>query len=120
MELYHIIKLTTTMDNNIVSSQMITKYPQTKQAAIRIFLLKLADKMRWPRSFAGKLCLDIQPTRTDLEEVIAINWQPRLLMPKSQLRWAMWKLKIDGIYTVPTPEPGDDYGVQTYILSSYK
>ena len=117
---YHVIKLTTMLDvhNTIVGSKVLTSHALCHPAAIRFCLVKISEAMEWSIDFAKNIYLDTVPTQIDLEEFRAVNWNPRLLTPESKLKWAMWKLQIDGNFTVPGFQPGDNYGVQTYMLAS--
>lgn len=117
---YHLVKITTTPDNQIVATRILTRQPRFKRQTIRYALTDIATCMQWPHAiqdFAKQLRLDTRPSQIDLDELCAVNWEPRLLMPESKLRWAAWKLLEDGRYTVPGYEPGDNYGIQTYLLA---
>lgn len=116
---YHVVKLTTMLDthNTIVGSKVLTDQALCHPAAIRFCLVKIAEDMEWPIDFAKNIYLDAVPTKIDLEEFRAINWNPNLLTPESKLRWAMWKLQIDGNFKVPGFQPRDNYGVHTYMIT---
>lgn len=123
IERYHIVKITTaSYDSHILASRVLTDRPLWPRPAIRATIRSIAADMGWDRDpsiidFKEKLRLDACPSQIDIDEFRAVNWNPSLLMPESQLRWAICKLFEDGRFTVPVPEPGDSYGIQTYILA---
>ena len=119
---YHIVKITTTNDNQIVATKVLTPRPLLLRSALRLALRNIAHYMKWDRDptipdFIKNINLDTRPSQIDLDELQAVNWEPRFLIPESQLRWAVWKLQEDKRFTVPGHEPDDDYGIQTYTLA---
>lgn len=114
---YHIIKLTQTEDGLPRKCQVLTTRPFTRLTAIHWFLLELIQSMRWSPHLIDSISLESEPDYLDIEEYKCINWNPEYLLPESKLRWAMWKIKADGRYTVPGHEDDDEYGKQTYLLA---